>query len=177
MNLWDLRRSFWACKQSSSRPVVPGLPGPTVLVIDDDAVLLELMYAVLISAGFNALTSTRGTKGLVMLQQAATEVQVVLLDYQMPVLTGAQLLPCVRETAPAAKVLGLSGSDPAELPVEFRDGVDILLTKPFTRNDLIAAVTALLPAAAPGRDRGQFPQQQPACLPVVPRPVSRQPWC
>lgn len=135
---------LWSAKQPATPAATALSSGHTVLVIDDDAVLLELMYAVLSAAGFNVLTSTRGTKGLEMLHQAAGKVQVVLLDYQMPVMTGAQILPTVRRLAPAAKVLGVSGVAPEDLPPEFRDGVDKLLSKPFTRNDLIAAIEALL---------------------------------
>ena len=159
-NRQKLPRPDWRREQPVDRPVDPLLPGPTVLVIDDDAALLELMYAVLIAAGFNVLTSKRGTRGLVLLHQAAAEVEVVVLDYQMPVMTGAQLLPVVRELAPAAKVLGICGPDPAELAPGFRAGVDRLLKKPFTRTDLIAAVAALLPAATP------TPSHEPGLGPI-----------
>ena len=155
-NFHDLRQMFWSAKQPAAAADNTLAAGHTVLVIDDDAVLLELMYAVLSSAGFNVLTSTRGTKGLEMLHQATSQVHVVLLDYQMPVLTGAQLLPTVRRLAPTAKVLGCSGGAPEDLPPEFRDGVDKLLSKPFTRNDLIAAITALL-APDPARNAPRLP--------------------
>ena len=165
----------WLEKQAATAPVAPLLPGPTVLVIDDDAGLLELMYAVLIAAGFNVLTSKRGTCGLVLLHQAVPKVEVVVLDYQMPVMTGAQLLPAVRELAPAARVLGISDPELAELPPEFREGVDRLLIKPFTRSDLVAAVSALLPLTATpaGRETGQSSIQTAACCSVASTPVIR----
>ena len=127
---------------SSSRPA----SHYTILAIDDDALLLELMTVLLSDAGFTVLTATSGTQGLALLRQANNDVQVILLDYQMPVCNGAQVLPAVRQLAPAASVLGVSGTAQAELPPEFRDGVDRLLSKPFTGDDLVAAVSALLPA-------------------------------
>jgi len=160
-----IRVPFGACRQ----PAAPVATGPTVLAVDDSAVLLEVMFAILSEAGFNVLTSTRGTKGLELLQHAGAAVQVVLLDYQMPVINGAQLLPWVRRLAPAARVVGISGADPAELPLEFRTGVDQLLPKPFTRSELIGAVAALLPAANPALNcrQGRLARQQSVGLPIA----------
>ncbi|MEI8313908.1 MAG: response regulator [Verrucomicrobiota bacterium] len=119
--------------------------GCTVLAIDDDALVLALMHAVLGAAGFNVLTARSGAQGLELLRRAATGVQVVLLDYQMPVSNGAELLPAVRRLAPAAKVLGVSGTNLDQLAPAYRTGVDQLLSKPFTNAKLVAAVSALLP--------------------------------
>ena len=167
---------FWARAQSATAPrAALSATRRTVLVIDDDAVLLELIYAVLSAAELNILTTTRGAKGLEMLCQAAGAVHVVLLDYQMPVVTGAQLLPTIRQLAPAVKVLGVSGTAQQDLPPEFRDKVDLLLSKPFTRGDLIAAVTALLPDAQPGleRDLGLRPIPESGRGPIAPTPAIR----
>ena len=142
-----IRTSFTTRQQPTDRPAAPAATGPTVLAVDDDPVLVEAMYAVLSAAGCNVLTSTRGTKGLELLQHMGTVVDVVVLDYQMPVTNGAQLLPSMRRLAPTAKILGISAADPDDLLPEFRDGVDKLLRKPFTRTDLISAVAALLPVA------------------------------
>ena len=149
-NLHWMSELFW--DQSLRRVTTPPPPGPTVLVIDDDARLLELMGAVLVSAGFQVLAATGGAKGLDLLYQAAGKVDVVLVDCQMPVMTGPQLLPWVRRLAPAARVVGVSGYDADDLPPEFRTGVDHLLRKPFTRNDLIGTVAALLPVDTPAPD-------------------------
>jgi len=145
------------CADHGTGNYFKGLPpvatGPTVLAVDDDPVLVEAMYAVLSAAGCNVLTSTRGTKGLELLQHTRAGVDVVVLDYQMPVTNGAQLLPSMRRLAPTAKVLGISAADPSNLLPEFRNGMDKLLRKPFTRTDLISSVAALLPAAMRGIDQ------------------------
>ncbi|MEI8313888.1 MAG: response regulator [Verrucomicrobiota bacterium] len=167
-NLNRMHAAFEA--QTVGIAAVTPLPSAhTVLVIDDDAVLLELMYLVLSAAGFNVLTTTRGTKGLEMLQQLGDVVKVVLLDYQAPVINGAQMLAGIRCLAPAAKVLGVSGCDPYNLQADFREGVDGLLEKPFTRCALIEAVWALLPAGGPAlnREHTLAPRQQPVHLPVA----------
>ena len=144
------------CADHGTGNYFKGLPpvatGPTVLAVDDDPVLVEAMYAVLSAAGYNVLTSTRGTKGVELLQHTGAVVDVVVLDYQMPV-TIAQLLPSMRRLAPMAKVLGISAADPDDLLPEFRNGMDKLLRKPFTKTDLISAVAALLPAAMRGIDQ------------------------
>ena len=144
-NLREVRPAVWAPDQ----PVAPAAAARTVLAIDDDPMLLELMSLILSEAGCTVLTATRGTQGLQLLGQAAGAVDVVLLDYQMPVLNGAQVLAGVRQLAPAVKVVGLSGADPCDLPPEFREGVDQFLQKPFTRDSLVAAVGPLVAADTP----------------------------
>ena len=150
----EIQQPFWSRPQPADTEPFRLLSKRTVLIIDDDALLVELMAAVLSEAGFNVLTATSGAQGLALLRQTPEDVQVVLLDYQMPVTTGAQVLPQVRQLVPAAKVLGVSGTDPDELPPEFRDGVDKLLGKPFHGDELVAQVTALLPAEPAAANRG-----------------------
>lgn len=167
-NLREARPAVWA----PAEPVAPAAAARTVLAIDDNAGLLELMRVILGEAGCNVLTATHGAQGLQLLGQAAGAVDVVLLDYQMPVLNGAQVLAGVRQLAPAVKVVGLSGADPNELPPEFREGVDQFLCKPFTSDDLLAAVAPLVVAATagPACGRGFRPRPELARSPLVATP-------
>jgi two-component system, cell cycle sensor histidine kinase and response regulator CckA len=125
-----------------------GQPRVTVLAIDDDPVLLDSVAQLLRDMGFNVLTSKSGAKGLDMLNYAAQDVRVVILDYGMPQLNGEKTLEYVRRLNPTAKVIGLTGYKEEDLPASYRDGVDRLLTKPFRSPDLVLVLRELAAARA-----------------------------
>jgi len=137
-------------KSSSERPKY------TVLAIDDDPAFLSILRPVLRDGGFNVLTSTSGPKGLEMVRFAGRDLSVVLLDYNMPQLNGAETLSYVRQLNPRVKVMALSGVDLNLLPSSFHEGVDKFLRKPFRSQDLIDAINSLVgataPAPAPGKN-------------------------
>lgn len=142
---------------STLRPVEDGQEGASpsrqsnaaVLAIDDDPAFLETLHPLLREEGFNVLTCTSGAKALTMLQCVEHEIRVVLLDYSMPHLDGAETLQYLRQLYPQVKVVAVTGVDIRQLPEGFREGVDHLLQKPFRREDLVAAINSLLaPEAA-----------------------------
>ena len=116
----------------------------TILVIDDDPLLLHTVQSLLGKRGFNVLTSSSGPKGLETLRYAAGDIRVVLLDYSMPQLNGAETLKFVRQLSPNAKVIGLTAMNLDSVPKAYLDGVDKLLTKPIIATKLIGAVYELL---------------------------------
>lgn len=117
---------------------------PSVLVIDDDTQYLNCVRPLLRDAGFNVLTSASGPKGLDMLRYAPRDLNVVLLDFNMPGFNGAQTLHYVRKLRPGVKVFAVTGSKPSELPEEFRLGVDQIMTKPFKTADLISSIRTVV---------------------------------
>jgi CheY-like chemotaxis protein len=120
----------------------------TVLIIDDEAAVLDALRLLLRPEGFNVLTASSGAKGLDMLRYCQRDVRAVVLDYNMPRLTGSETLDFVRKLSPHVKVLGLTGTDPNFLPEDFRRSVDKLLTKPYTASQLVDTLNALLGFAA-----------------------------
>src|ERR1019366_10124464 len=116
----------------------------TILVIDDDPLLLHTVQSLLGKRGFNVLTSSSGPKGLETLRYAAGDIRIVLLDYSMPQLNGAETLRFVRQLSPNAKVIGLTAMNLDSVPKAYLDGVDKLLRKPVNATLLIGAVCELL---------------------------------
>ena len=131
-------------------------PKYTVLAIDDDPAFLSLLRPMLRDGGFNVLTSTSGPKGLQMVRFAGRSLSVVLLDYNMPQLNGAETLQYVRQLNANVKVMALTGVDLNLLPASFHEGVDKFIRKPFRSQDLIDAINSLIgvetPAPAPGKN-------------------------
>ncbi len=116
----------------------------TILVIDDDPILLQTVKSMLAKRGFNVLTSSSGARGLGVLGNAVGDIRVVLLDYGMPKLNGDETLKFIRQVRPNAKVIGLTGMNLNSVPRENLDGVDKLLTKPVIADQLIGAVDEFL---------------------------------
>jgi CheY-like chemotaxis protein len=116
----------------------------TILVIDDDPAFLQVLRPVLQEEGYNVLTSSSGPKGLNMLRYGAGNISVVLLDFSMPTLDGAETLRFVRQLNAATKVIAVTGLEEKTLPQEFREGVDAFLQKPFPMGDLTALISRML---------------------------------
>ena len=119
-------------------------PKSTILVIDDDLVLLQTVKSLLGKRGFNVVTSSSGQKGLDMLHDAALDICVVVLDYKMPGLNGNETLKVIKQLSPHAKVIGLTAVDLDSVPEAYLDGVDKLLTKPVIATQLIGAIDEFL---------------------------------
>jgi len=116
----------------------------TILVIDDDPILLQTVKSLLVNRGFNVLTSSSVPRGLGVLRNAVGDIRVVLLSYSMPKLNGDKSLKFVRQLRPNAKVIGLTAMTLDSVSKEYLDGVDKLLTKPVVAATLIGAVDELL---------------------------------
>ncbi len=110
----------------------------TVMIVDDDTALLDSIQMLLHDAGFNVLKSDRGVKGLEVLDYIPRDVRAILLDYQMPELDGEKTLQLLRKINPHVKIIALTGVRADELPPGYRDGVDLLINKPFRADYLIA---------------------------------------
>jgi DNA-binding NtrC family response regulator len=111
----------------------------TVLVADDDVALNHLWRDALSDAGFNVLTSSSGLKALNTIQYG-NKVDVVLLDYKMPMLDGSQTLEHLKHEFPNIKAIGITGVDASELPDSYRNGVEKLFPKPVKISDLVDAI-------------------------------------
>lgn len=116
----------------------------TVLAIDDDPTFLHTVSSVLRKHGFNVLTSTTGTKALTMLRYGSQDVRVVLLDYNMPQLNGAETLAYVRKLCPKVKVIALTAVSINQLPESFHADVDRFIPKPFDARKVIDAIHSLI---------------------------------
>jgi signal transduction histidine kinase/ActR/RegA family two-component response regulator len=123
----------------------------TILVVDDEALLLTMADAILSDFGYKVLTAQSGQKALQILEQPGIEVQLVLTDLVMPGLGGRELMERIRQQAQALPILVMSGY---VLPEEqqARDGY---LQKPFTTTDLLRKVKAALAGRNQPTDRGE----------------------
>jgi two-component system, sensor histidine kinase and response regulator len=105
---------------------------PIVLLIDDDLVSREVIATVLTLHGHLVHTAETGDGGLEMLAAGTVTPDVVLMDAQIPGLSGIALIEKLREAC-AAEILLISGSQPADELIGAADG---FLMEPFGAQDL-----------------------------------------
>lgn len=100
---------------------------PTVLLIDDDMVSREVIATVLTMSGYTVHTAPNGPESLSLMDQGICAPEVILMDTQMPGLSGAGLIQQLRSRSKAF-LYAISGSD---APPEVMAGSDGFLMKPF----------------------------------------------
>lgn len=118
----------------------------TILVIDDEPDFLASVATWLRMEGFDVLAASSGCKGVNMLQYAVHDIHVVLLDYRMPDLDGAETLRYLRRLNPHVKVIAVTGVEPESIPESFRSGTDCFVRKPFRQQDLLTAIRSVTPS-------------------------------
>jgi two-component system response regulator VicR len=113
-----------------------------VLVVDDDAELLDTVTYVLRRDGYNVLTALDGQQGLDRWEN--DEPDIVLLDGMLPKLDGFEVCRRIREES-RTPVIMLSARDREMDKVRgLRTGADDYMTKPFSSKELSARIEAVL---------------------------------
>jgi DNA-binding response OmpR family regulator len=109
---------------------------PSVLAIDDDANILDIIKTYLEGEGFTVQAQTDPRQGVEWYGQRWREVDLVLLDYVMPEMNGEAVFERVRQVNPNARVLLLTACDDAVAKKLFEQGLRGYIQKPFYLNQL-----------------------------------------
>jgi two-component system cell cycle response regulator CtrA len=128
----------WTDPSTNTPP--PGGARPRVLVVDDEPVVRAVARLMLERAGFAVEEAGGAGEALERVRSAPAPFAAVLLDHTLHDRSGADVLPELRRLAPGLRVVLTSGRAEEELPGH---GADAYLPKPFTREQLVAAVGAL----------------------------------
>jgi excisionase family DNA binding protein len=115
-----------------------------VLVVEDDLAMARAINRVLKRAGFETAFAGNGFLAGSLLH--SFRPALMTLDIRMPWMDGLEVLRLLRKTPPPVplKVLVLSGDNRARLDEAVRAGADAALAKPFSNDELIDAVYALV---------------------------------
>lgn len=115
----------------------------TVLLVDDEDLLLTMGQTVLSAYGYKVLAANSGHKALELVEKATTPIELVITDMVMPQMSGRELIEQLQLRLPGVPVLRTSGFvRPAS--AEETDGY---LAKPFTSQQLLRRVKDLLTPA------------------------------
>lgn len=118
--------------------------GHTILCVDDDRSVLDLLCLQLERAGHHPLLAANGQAGLAVLQ--STAVSMIISDYRMPGMSGTEFLARCRTVQPEAVRIILTGHADVEAAMEAinQGAVCRFLSKPWNKEDLLASVQQML---------------------------------
>lgn len=117
----------------------------TILVIEDEVGLRELMIEFLGGNGYRALTASDGIKGIDQFEKHKKEIALVLLDMGLPKLDGSEVFAALKHRNPNVKVILASGHLEPEIKTELMQaGAKDFLQKPFAPEEALMKIRKVL---------------------------------
>ena len=141
-----LPRSMQATEIPSSkqRPHAP-TTSETILLVDDEAAILEIGTFILTQQGYTVLTAASPSKALTLSQEYAGNIDLLITDIIMPEMNGCELAGQMLATRPTLKILYISGYTADIIaPHGVLEAGAHLLEKPFTMKSLRQKVHEVL---------------------------------
>jgi DNA-binding response OmpR family regulator len=123
---------------------------PTVLIIEDDESVREIVAMTLRAARYNVLEAEDGLKGVELARSQS--IDAVITDLVMPVQEGVETILTLRRERPRLPIIAISGgvtNSKLYLDIAGKIGANRLLPKPFTPKELIAVVEEVLAEVPP----------------------------
>lgn len=135
---------------SAASPAPPTQP-PTILVVEDEALVRDILMKVLRRAGYRVLPAANGQEAIRALDLPG--INLIITDLYMPQMDGLELVMQLRRKYRTIPVIAISGSVSEQNADMLRTvrllGARLTLAKPFSMHELVAAVNHLLGAPAP----------------------------
>ena len=129
--------------------------GRKILVVDDEAVLVETIAYNLEQAGYQVTTAADGASALELARRESPDL--IILDIMLPEMDGLEVCRQLRRdsgTAATPIIMLTAKGDEIDKVVGLEVGADDYVTKPFGRRELLARVRALLRRANPTQEDG-----------------------
>ena len=121
--------------------------GETILVVEDEAPLREVIHRILTTSGYRVLLADSGPAALELAASSAQRIDVLLTDVVMPQMLGKELVERITATRPDIRVLYMSGYAQPVLASQGTLDADVaLIEKPFTKSQLLTALRHRLAA-------------------------------
>ena len=119
-----------------------------ILIVDDEIGVRELLTDALSLSGFSTIEAKDGMSALTLLRKEKPDL--LIIDINMPIMDGFELLERLRESGNAAPAIMLTArGDRADVAKGLRLGADDYVTKPFGLEELILRVQAVLRRTKP----------------------------
>lgn len=131
-----------AAKEETALSASTGTDELTILVVDDEPNILEVVSAYLRRELYKVVTATDGEAALK--QFAETSPDLVVLDVMLPRLDGLEVCRRIRATSNTPIIMLTARSDEMDKLVGLGIGADDYLTKPFSPRELVARIKAVL---------------------------------
>ena len=117
----------------------------TVLVVDDDEGVRDLLDVTLRRAGLTVLLASDGREGVDLFRLHADEIRAVVLDRTMPDIGGEDAFDEIRRIRPDARIMLISGYSEERAAWHFIDkGLDAFMHKPFEPSALLEKMRRII---------------------------------
>ncbi len=131
------------------------MPPLSILVVDDEPGIRDLLSMMLESAGHSVVTAEDGLQAPKIL--ASKPFDLVITDLLMPERDGLEFITEIRKKYPAVKIIAMSGGGhiarDSYLRIAKNFGAHLLLEKPFSQSGVLSAVENVTKAAPPAAGR------------------------
>lgn len=133
----------------------PGEAKPkTVLVVDDDPRICELMSFILAKRGYKVVVNRRGDEAIKTVEDPSQKFDLIFLDMMLPGTNGIVVIKTIQKAQPSAKVVIVTAYPKSDISLQSMGSSVTLLPKPFNLQDIEQITKRLLetdppPAAAP----------------------------
>lgn len=129
----------------------------SVLVVDDESAILEMIQFGLGKSGMAVRCAQSGEEALIKINEAAPDI--LLLDWMMPNMSGPELIRRLRKnpvTAEIPIIMLTARVSEDDKVTGLNTGADDYIIKPFSPRELVARINALLRRAGPGGVDGKI---------------------
>lgn len=126
----------------------------TILIVDDSTTERAIIEAQLTASGYDVLTAENGRDGLRRLYDG--EPDLVILDVLMPGLDGWGTLERIRDVSEIPVIMLTAQDEDGERIRGLRGGADDYVIKPFTPDELVARIEAVLRRSPTEQDRERY---------------------
>ncbi|MHB8202150.1 MAG: PAS domain S-box protein [Desulfomonilaceae bacterium] len=117
----------------------------TILVVDDEPNVTELVSRMLIEANYKVITASNGKEALDLYEKSQEEIKLVILDLNMPVMDGRQLLEALLSINPKVKAVIASGYAANGKAKEVSAiGAKMFIDKPFDRRRVLENIRQII---------------------------------
>lgn len=119
------------------------MPGPTILLAEDDDMVRSFVCSILQSHGYRVLPADNGMEAMRLADLVGVNrIDLVLTDIEMPALSGLQLARHLKRLRPGLKVLYMTGH--RYVLVDELEAEGLVIEKPFAYSTLVRQVEACL---------------------------------
>jgi two-component system cell cycle sensor histidine kinase/response regulator CckA len=125
-----------------------GRTGATILLVEDDDMVLDLLTMILTGHGYDVLTAEDGEDALEVFAHHKDRIALVITDLMLPLIGGIELCKRMREIKPSAKVILTSGRlDPSTRSIMDELRIEAFLPKPYHPASFLKMVKEVLQSA------------------------------
>jgi len=133
-----------ATPQPPLESTLPAGNGETILVVDDEAIVLVIIRTILENYGYRVLTAVNGLEAITCLSEKREAVDLAIIDLAMPMMDGCATALALRRIKPEIKIITTGELVKQAEEAEARIEINGFISKPFTVEKLLTVTHEIL---------------------------------